>query len=160
MPYWIRANGCETIQPSYTVPGGGGPGSTYERTWTWNVPMTGRIVAAGGHLHGGARSMEARVFSDAAMHEEGAGWSGGQCPYVSGGRAGIRVVTIAPGIFDTPMLAMLPDEARAALSANVPFPQRLGRPAEFARLALDIVENPMLNGECIRLDAALRMQPK
>ena len=75
-------------------------------------------------------------------------------------RFGIRVVTIAPGIFDTPMLAMLPDEARAALSANVPFPQRLGRPAEFARLALDIVENSMLNGECIRLDAALRMQPK
>jgi NAD(P)-dependent dehydrogenase (short-subunit alcohol dehydrogenase family) len=75
-------------------------------------------------------------------------------------RWGIRVVTIAPGLFDTPMLAMLPDEARAALSANVPFPPRLGRPAEYAQLALDIVKNPMLNGECIRLDGALRMQPK
>ena len=75
-------------------------------------------------------------------------------------RWGIRVMAIAPGLFDTPMLAMLPDEARAALSANVPFPPRLGRPAEYARLALDIVKNPMLNGECIRLDGALRMQPK
>jgi plastocyanin len=58
VPYWIRANGCDTIQPSYTVPGGGGPGSTYERNWTWTVPITGRIVAAGGHLHGGAKSMD------------------------------------------------------------------------------------------------------
>ena len=75
-------------------------------------------------------------------------------------RWGIRVMAIAPGLFDTPMLAMLPDEARAALSANVPFPRALGRPAEYAQLALDIVKNPMLNGECIRLDGALRMQPK
>jgi plastocyanin len=58
VPYWIRANGCETIQPSYTVPGGGGPGSVYRRTWTWKVPMTGHIVAAGGHLHGGAETMQ------------------------------------------------------------------------------------------------------
>ena len=75
-------------------------------------------------------------------------------------RWGIRVLAIAPGLFDTPMLAMLPDEARAALSATVPFPPRLGRPSEYAQLALDIVKNPMLNGECIRLDGALRMQPK
>jgi NAD(P)-dependent dehydrogenase (short-subunit alcohol dehydrogenase family) len=75
-------------------------------------------------------------------------------------RFGIRVVTIAPGIFDTPMLAMLPEEARQALSADVPFPRRLGRPEEYAALALHIVENPMLNGETIRLDGALRMPPK
>src|SRR3954447_13399865 len=56
-PFWIRANGCESVQPSYTVDGGGKPGSTSERGWTWKVPMTGRIVAVGGHLHGGAQRM-------------------------------------------------------------------------------------------------------
>ncbi len=75
-------------------------------------------------------------------------------------RSGIRVVTIAPGTFDTPMLALLPDEIRQALAAQVPFPPRLGRPEEFAQLALHIVENTMLNGECIRLDGALRMPPR
>lgn len=75
-------------------------------------------------------------------------------------RWGIRVLTIAPGIFDTPMMAGLPQEARQALEATVPFPPRLGKPDEFAQLALAIVENPMLNGETIRLDGALRMAPK
>jgi NAD(P)-dependent dehydrogenase (short-subunit alcohol dehydrogenase family) len=75
-------------------------------------------------------------------------------------RFGIRVVTIAPGTFDTPMLANLPEEARVALAAGIPFPNRLGRPEEFAALAVHIVENAMLNGETIRLDAALRMPPK
>ncbi len=73
---------------------------------------------------------------------------------------GIRVCTIAPGLFDTPLLAALPEEARLALGAGVPFPPRLGRPEEYARLALTIAENPMLNGETIRLDGALRMPPK
>jgi 3-hydroxyacyl-CoA dehydrogenase / 3-hydroxy-2-methylbutyryl-CoA dehydrogenase len=73
---------------------------------------------------------------------------------------GIRVVTIAPGTFDTPMLAMLPEVQRQALAAQIPFPSRLGRPTEFAALARHIVENPMLNGETIRLDGALRMPPK
>jgi len=73
---------------------------------------------------------------------------------------GIRVVTIAPGLFDTPLLAALPEEAREALGATMPFPSRLGLPAEYAQLALQIVENPMLNGETIRLDGALRMAPK
>jgi NAD(P)-dependent dehydrogenase (short-subunit alcohol dehydrogenase family) len=73
---------------------------------------------------------------------------------------GIRVVTIAPGTFDTPMLALLPKEQRDALGAAIPFPSRLGRPAEFAALARHIVENPMLNGETIRLDGALRMAPR
>ena len=73
---------------------------------------------------------------------------------------GIRVLTIAPGTFDTPMLAMLPEEARTALGAAIPFPSRLGRPAEFAALAIHMVENSMLNGEVVRLDGALRMPPK
>jgi NAD(P)-dependent dehydrogenase (short-subunit alcohol dehydrogenase family) len=75
-------------------------------------------------------------------------------------RAGIRVVTIAPGIFDTPLLAGLPEPARASLAQQVPFPPRLGRPDEFAALAAHVIENEMLNGEVIRLDGALRMAPK
>ena len=73
---------------------------------------------------------------------------------------GIRVVTIAPGIFDTPLLSTLPEPVRASLGKQVPFPPRLGRPAEFAALALHIIENGMLNGETIRLDGAIRMQPR
>jgi NAD(P)-dependent dehydrogenase (short-subunit alcohol dehydrogenase family) len=73
---------------------------------------------------------------------------------------GIRVNTIAPGLFDTPLLAALPQEARTKLGAGVPFPQRLGTPAEYAQLACQIVENRMLNGETIRLDGALRMPPR
>jgi 3-hydroxyacyl-CoA dehydrogenase / 3-hydroxy-2-methylbutyryl-CoA dehydrogenase len=74
--------------------------------------------------------------------------------------AGIRVCTIAPGTFDTPLLGALPEPARQALGAAVPFPPRLGRPEEFAALAQHIVENEMLNGEVIRLDGALRMPPR
>ncbi len=73
-------------------------------------------------------------------------------------RYGIRVCTIAPGIFDTPMLGSLPEDVRASLATQVPFPQRLGTAAEYAQLAQQIVENEMLNGETIRLDGALRMQ--
>jgi NAD(P)-dependent dehydrogenase (short-subunit alcohol dehydrogenase family) len=73
---------------------------------------------------------------------------------------GIRVNTIAPGLFDTPLLAALPEEARNKLGAGVPFPQRLGAPAEYDQLACHIVENQMLNGEVIRLDGALRMPPR
>jgi NAD(P)-dependent dehydrogenase (short-subunit alcohol dehydrogenase family) len=72
----------------------------------------------------------------------------------------IRVCTIAPGLFDTPLLAALPEEARQKLGAGVPYPQRLGHPHEYAHLAAHIVENPMLNGEVIRLDGALRMPPR
>lgn len=75
-------------------------------------------------------------------------------------RFGIRVMTIAPGIFDTPLLAGLPQEARESLGQQVPFPPRLGSPAEFAALACHIVQNEMLNGECIRLDGALRLPAK
>jgi NAD(P)-dependent dehydrogenase (short-subunit alcohol dehydrogenase family) len=75
-------------------------------------------------------------------------------------RHGIRVMTIAPGIFDTPMMAELPEEVRDSLGKMVPFPPRLGQPDEYARLARDIIENTMLNGSTIRLDGAIRMQPK
>ncbi len=73
---------------------------------------------------------------------------------------GIRVCTIAPGLFDTPLLAGLLEPARTSLGKQVPFPPRLGRPAEFAALAAHIMENAMLNGETIRLDGAIRMQPR
>ena len=73
---------------------------------------------------------------------------------------GIRVMTIAPGIFETPMLLGMPAEVQQALGAMVPFPPRLGKPAEYAHLAKSIIENVMLNGETIRLDGAIRMQPK
>jgi 3-hydroxyacyl-CoA dehydrogenase / 3-hydroxy-2-methylbutyryl-CoA dehydrogenase len=73
---------------------------------------------------------------------------------------GIRVNTIAPGLFDTPLLGALPEEARQKLGAGVPYPQRLGAPSEYADLACHIVENRMLNGETIRLDGALRMPPR
>ena len=72
----------------------------------------------------------------------------------------IRVVTIAPGLFETPLLGSLPEEAREALGKQIPHPARLGRPSEYADLAVHIVQNPMLNGEVIRLDGAIRMPPK
>jgi NAD(P)-dependent dehydrogenase (short-subunit alcohol dehydrogenase family) len=75
-------------------------------------------------------------------------------------RHGIRVVTIAPGIFDTPLMQGVTDDFKKALEASVPFPPRFGRPSEYAQLARQIIENPMLNGEVIRLDGALRMAPR
>jgi NAD(P)-dependent dehydrogenase (short-subunit alcohol dehydrogenase family) len=82
----------------------------------------------------------------------------GQIPYASS-KAGI-VCTIAPGTFDTPLLARLPDEVKDSLAGSVPHPSRLGSPDEFGQLALHIIENPMLNGETIRLDGAIRMAPR
>lgn len=75
-------------------------------------------------------------------------------------KQGIRVLTIAPGLMETPLFDTLSDEARRSLEATVPFPSRLGYPSEYAKLVQSIVENPMLNGETIRLDGAIRMQPK
>ncbi len=75
-------------------------------------------------------------------------------------RHGIRVMTIAPGIFETPMMDGLPPEVQASLGQMVPFPPRLGRPPEYASLVMHIFENVMLNGEVIRLDGAIRMAPK
>jgi NAD(P)-dependent dehydrogenase (short-subunit alcohol dehydrogenase family) len=75
-------------------------------------------------------------------------------------RFGIRVMAVAPGLFATPMLAGLPQEVQDSLGAQVPFPSRLGQPAEFADLVASIYANPMLNGSAIRLDGAIRMQPR
>jgi NAD(P)-dependent dehydrogenase (short-subunit alcohol dehydrogenase family) len=75
-------------------------------------------------------------------------------------RVGIRVMAIAPGIFRTPMVATMPEDVQKSLAAQIPFPSRLGKPEEFADLVVHIVENPMLNGATIRLDGAIRMQPK
>lgn len=75
-------------------------------------------------------------------------------------RLGIRVMTIAPGIFETPMVALMTDEVRASLASQIPFPNRLGRADEYAQLAQNIIEHPYLNGEVIRLDGAVRMAPK
>ena len=75
-------------------------------------------------------------------------------------RYGIRVLAIAPGLFMTPMLAALPEAAQESLAATLPFPQRLGQPYEYARIVKEMVENPILNGEVIRIDSALRMAPR
>lgn len=75
-------------------------------------------------------------------------------------RFGVRVMAIAPGIFSTPMMDLLPKDIQDSLGAKVPFPQRLGKPSEFAQLAVHMVENTMLNGECVRLDGAIRLEPK
>jgi NAD(P)-dependent dehydrogenase (short-subunit alcohol dehydrogenase family) len=75
-------------------------------------------------------------------------------------RSGIRKMTITPGIFGTPMLFGLPEDVQKALAASVPFPSRLGTPADYGKLAVHIVENDMLNGEVIRLDGAIRLAPK
>jgi NAD(P)-dependent dehydrogenase (short-subunit alcohol dehydrogenase family) len=75
-------------------------------------------------------------------------------------KSGIRVMTIAPGIFDTPMMAGLPEDARVSLGKQIPFPSRLGKPEEYAALVKHIIENEMLNGEVVRLDGAIRMAPK
>lgn len=73
---------------------------------------------------------------------------------------GIRVMTIAPGLFNTPMMAGMPEKVKESLGQQVPFPSRLGEPSEYAQLAQHIIENPMLNGEVIRLDGAIRLAPK
>ena len=75
-------------------------------------------------------------------------------------RTGIRVMTIAPGVFDTPMLAMLPEEARQAIAAGIPHPKELGQPSDYAALIEHIIQNPYLNGDTIRMDGALRLSPK
>ena len=138
---------------------------------TFNVSrLAAARIAANEPDEGGERGVIVNTASIAAFDGQI-----GQCAYSAskGGIVGltlpmardlarhaIRVVTIAPGIFDTPLLAKLPEDARASLGAAVPHPARLGRPNEFAQLAQQIIENSMLNGEVIRIDGALRMAPK
>ena len=138
---------------------------------TFNVlRLAAQAMASTDVLDGGERGVIVNTASIAAFDGQI-----GQCAYSAskGGvvgltlpaardlaSVGVRVVTVAPGTFETPMLGTLPEEGRQALAAQVPFPRRLGRPEEYAALVQHICENTMLNGETIRLDGALRMPPK
>lgn len=170
---------CAGIGPAERVVGKKGPHQleTFVRVVTVNligafnmIRLAAAAMASGAPNAAGERGVIVNTASVAA-------WDGqiGQAAYAAskGGivamtlpvarelaASGIRVCTIAPGIFHTPMLEGLPPEVRESLGKSVPFPQRLGRPDEFAALAQHIVENEMLNGECIRLDGALRMAPR
>jgi len=170
---------CAGVAPAQKIAGRSGvmPLDDFARavgvnlTGTFNMLRLVFAAAAGLEpLDGGERAVIVNTASIAA-------WDGqiGQTAYAAskggvvaltlpaareGAGLGIRVCTIAPGIFETAMLKGLPEAAQAALGGSVPFPPRLGRPEEFARLALFIIENPMLNGETIRLDGALRLPPK
>ncbi len=112
-------------------------------------------------LEGGERGVIVNTASVAAYSASKGGVVGMTLPVARDlARSGIRVCTIAPGIFKTPMMAGMPQEVQDSLGAAVPFPPRLGEPSEYGALALHIVENQMLNGETIRLDGAIRMAPK
>lgn len=132
--------------------------------------LAAEAMAKGEADAGGERGVIINTASVAAFEGQS-----GQCAYAASkgavaaltlpaardlARSGIRVMCIAPGIFETPMMAGMPEEVRASLAANVPFPPRLGRPEEYAALVRHIIENSMLNGEVIRLDGALRMAAK
>jgi len=170
---------CAGVAPPRRILGKDGPMPLDEFARVVNVNLTGafnlaRLAAAKMAVNDPDESGERGVI---VMTSSIAAFEGqiGQCAYAASkagvagltlpmardlARHAIRVMTIAPGIFDTPLLAGLPEEARASLAAGVPCPARLGQPAEFAALARHIIENPYLNGEVIRLDAALRMGPK
>lgn len=137
---------------------------------TFNVLRLAAAAMARGEAQDGERGAIVLTSSVAAFEGQI-----GQIPYASSkagiagmtivaardlASRGIRVNTIAPGIFDTPLLARLPDDVKASLGRTVPFPPRLGTPAEFADLALHMLENAYLNGETVRLDGAIRMQPR
>ena len=112
-------------------------------------------------LQGGERGVIVNTASVAAYSASKGGVVGMTLPVARDlARSGIRVCTIAPGIFKTPMMAGMPQDVQDSLGAAVPFPSRLGEPSEYAALALHIIENQMLNGETIRLDGAIRMAPK
>jgi NAD(P)-dependent dehydrogenase (short-subunit alcohol dehydrogenase family) len=170
---------CAGIAPASRIVGRNGPHALDLYAKVVGVNLIGsfnmmRLVAAGAMalepLEGGERGVIISTASVAAYEGQI-----GQAAYASSkagvvgltlpaarefAPAGIRVCAIAPGIFETPMLRGLPQEVQDSLGASVPFPSRLGKPEEYAMLALAIIANPMLNGEVIRLDGALRMQPK
>src|SRR5215216_4870170 len=170
---------CAGIGPAERVVGRNGPHSlaTFTKVITVNLIGTFNVIRlAGAAMQGnepgpsGERGVIVNTASVAAFDGQI-----GQAAYAAskGGivgmtlpiarefaRFGIRVMTIAPGTFDTPLLSGLPQAARDSLAQQVPFPARLGRPAEYAQLAQAIIENEMLNGEVIRLDGAIRMAPK
>lgn len=167
---------CAGIAPSEKVLGKAGMHglSTFERALAINVTGTFNLIrhaaalmAENEPLADGERGILIATASVAAFEGQI-----GQAAYAASksavagmtlpiarelARSGIRMMTIAPGLFETPMMAGFPDHVQEALGQSVPFPQRLGKPEEYARLAGEIIENPMLNGSVIRLDGALRM---
>jgi len=169
---------CAGIGPPERLLGRRGPHSVEGFTNTIRINLIGTFLL----LRAAAAAMAANepVEDERGVHVSTASvaaWEGqiGQVAYAAskGGvvgmtlpaardlaQHGIRVCAIAPGLFATPLLELLPEEARASLGASVPFPPRLGRPEEFADLVLAIAQNPMLNGETIRLDGAIRMAPR
>jgi NAD(P)-dependent dehydrogenase (short-subunit alcohol dehydrogenase family) len=170
---------CAGVGPAERVVGKAGPHSLASFTRTITVNLVGtfnvlRLAAAAMQRNepgtGGERGVLVTTASVAAFDGQigqaayaasKAGIVGMTLPVARElARFGIRVMTIAPGIFETPLLATLTDEAKASLEQQVPFPSRLGQPAEFAALARHIIENQMLNGETIRLDGAIRMGAK
>jgi len=170
---------CAGIAPASRIVGRKGPASLEDYAKVIQVNLIGtfnmiRLMAVAASaldpLEGGERGVIVSTASVAAFEGQI-----GQAAYASSKAGvvgltlpaarefaafGIRVCTIAPGIFETPMLRGLPKEVQDSLGASVPFPSRLGRPEEFAMLVMAIISNPMLNGEVIRLDGALRMAPK
>ena len=170
---------CAGIAPAARIVGRNGPASLDAFATVIRVNLIGsfnlmRLVAAGAQAldprEGGERGVVVSTASVAAYEGQI-----GQAAYAASkagvvgltlpaarefAAVGIRVCAIAPGLFETPMLRGLPQEVQDSLGAAVPFPSRLGRPEEYAALVMAIVGNPMLNGEVIRLDGALRMQPK
>ncbi len=170
---------CAGIGTAMKTFGRGGPAKLEEFTWVIQVNLIGtfnciRLVAVemaketpGAHGERGVVINTASVaaydgqIGQAAYSASKGGIVGMTLPVARDlAELGIRVMTIAPGIFETPLLGTLPDSVRASLAKQVPFPQRLGQPGEYAALAVHIIENQMLNGETIRLDGAIRMQPR
>jgi NAD(P)-dependent dehydrogenase (short-subunit alcohol dehydrogenase family) len=170
---------CAGIAPAERVLGRQGPHSLsrfvsvvqVNLVGTFNVTrLAAEAMAANEPLDDGERGVIIHTASvaafdgqvgQAAYSASKAGVAGMTLPIARElARLGIRVMAVAPGIFDTPMLAALPDQVRDSLGAQVPFPSRLGHPEEYAALVRHIIENRMLNGEVIRLDGAIRMAPR
>ncbi len=170
---------CAGVAPGERVVGKNGPHSlaNFARTININLIGTFNVIRLAAHQMSqqepnanGERGVIINTSSvasfegqigQAAYAASKAGVNGMTLPIARElARSGIRVVTIAPGIFDTPMLQGMSADIRNSLGAQVPFPSRLGRPDEYAKLAVHIIENEMLNGEVIRLDGAIRMAPR
>jgi NAD(P)-dependent dehydrogenase (short-subunit alcohol dehydrogenase family) len=170
---------CAGIAPGERVVGKTGPHAlaSFERAIRINLVGTFNVIRLAAHrmstqaaLPSGERGVIVNTSSVASMDGQigqaayaasKAGVNGMTLPIARElARFGVRVMTIAPGIFDTPMLQGMSDEIRASLGAQIPFPSRLGKPEEYAALVRHIIENEVLNGEVIRLDGAIRMAPK
>ena len=170
---------CAGVAPAIKTVGKDGPHplESFQRTININLVGTFNMCRLAAEAMGAAEALESGERGVIINTASVAAFDGqiGQAAYASSkaavagmtlpmardlARSGIRVMTIAPGIFETPMLMGMPGEVRDALGKMVPFPPRLGRPDEYAHLARCIIENTMLNGETIRLDGAIRMQPK